>query len=164
MINVTLIVSSNGPRDVSSRPLLPGLFLHHFLLPNFLPGRHTKVVIHSISLSLPLGSSHVSKLKQQSKDHPTHKEGVLPELPCPRQLEPSHHTREPSPRVLHVPLLFDKHHFIYMHVLVCFAVECKTMCSQSSASCRRLPVLPMGGHDGVDATYSFASYSCSSCS
>jgi hypothetical protein len=35
---------------------------------------------------------------------PTHKEGVLPELPCPHQLEPSNHTREPSLRVLYVPI------------------------------------------------------------
>jgi hypothetical protein len=47
----------------------------------------------------------------------------LPELPCPRQLEPSNHTEEPSPCVLQVPLLFGKHPLIYMHVLVCFAVE-----------------------------------------
>jgi hypothetical protein len=26
MIYVTLIISSNGPGDISSRPLLPGLF------------------------------------------------------------------------------------------------------------------------------------------
>jgi hypothetical protein len=60
MIYVTLIVSSIGPSDVSSRPLLPGLFWCHFLLPNFLAGHHTKVAIHSISLSLPL-----SPLRQQ---------------------------------------------------------------------------------------------------
>jgi hypothetical protein len=119
----------------------------------------------SPSLCLPLGSSHVSKLKQQSNGRPTCKEGVLAELPCPRQLEPSNHTREPSPRVLYVPLLFGKHHLIYMHVLVCFAIECEVVCSQSCVSGWRLSVLPMRGHDGADATYScssFASYSCSS--
>jgi hypothetical protein len=113
-------------------------------------------------LYLPLGSNHVSKLKQQSNGCLTRKEGVLPKLSCPHQLEPSNHTREPSPRVLQVPLLFGKHPFIYMHVLVCFAVECETMCSQSCVSGQRLPVLPIGGHDGVDATYSFTSYNCSS--
>jgi hypothetical protein len=72
------------------------------------------------------------------------KEGVLPELPCPRQLELSNHTRESSLRVLQVPLLFGKHHFIYMHVLVCFAFECEIVYSQSYASDWRLSVLPMG--------------------
>jgi hypothetical protein len=52
-----------------------------------------------------------------------------------------------------VPLLFGKHPLIYMHVLVCFAVECETVCSQSCVLGRRLPVLTMGGHDGADATY-----------
>jgi hypothetical protein len=62
MIYVTLIVSSNGPGDVSSCPLLLGLFWRHFLPPNFLAGHHTKVAIHSVvSLSLPL-----SPLRQQS--------------------------------------------------------------------------------------------------
>jgi hypothetical protein len=51
------------------------------------------------------------------------KEGILPELPCPHQLEPSNHTGEPSPRVLQVPLLFRKHSLIYMHVLVCYEDE-----------------------------------------
>jgi hypothetical protein len=60
MIYVTMIVSSNGPGDVSYHPLLPVLFWRHFLSPNFLAGRHTKVVIHSVSLSLPL-----SLLRQQ---------------------------------------------------------------------------------------------------
>jgi hypothetical protein len=54
----------------------------------------------SLSLYFPLGSNHVLKLKQQSNDHPTHKEDVLPELTCPRQLEQINHTREPSPRIL----------------------------------------------------------------
>jgi hypothetical protein len=119
--------------------------------------------ILSPSLCLPLGSSHVSKLKQHCNGRHTHKEGVLLELPCSYQLEPSNHTKEPSPCVLQVPLLFGKHPFIYMHVLICFVVECETVCSQSCASGRRMPVLPIGGHDGVDATYSFASYSCSRC-
>jgi hypothetical protein len=44
-----------------------------------------------------------------------------------------------------------------MHILVCFAVECETMCSQSCASGRCLSVLSMGGHDGADVIYSFAS-------
>jgi hypothetical protein len=48
----TLIISSNGPGDVNKRPLLP----------RFWAWRHTKVVIHFV----PLGSSHISKLKQQS--------------------------------------------------------------------------------------------------
>jgi hypothetical protein len=67
MIYVTLIVSSNKPGDISSHPFLPGLFWCHFLPPNFLTRRvyypnchHTKVAIHSISLSLPL-----SPLRQQ---------------------------------------------------------------------------------------------------
>jgi hypothetical protein len=132
MIYVPLIISSNGSGDVFSRLLLPGLFWHHFLASNILSGRHTKVAIHSISLCslrLSIGSSHVSKLKQQTNGHPTWKDGVLPQLPCPHQLEPSKHTREPSPRVLQVPLLFGKHPFIYMHVLVCFMVECETVCN-----------------------------------
>jgi hypothetical protein len=120
----------------------------------------------SPSLGLPLDNSHISKLKQQSNDYPTRKEGVLPELSCPLQLESSNNTGEHSPCVLKVPLLFGKHPLIYMHILVCFVVECEIVCSQSCISGRRLPVLPMGGHDGADATYfysSFASYSCSSC-
>jgi hypothetical protein len=115
---------------------------------------------------LPLGSNHVSKLKQLSNGRPTHKV-ILPELTCPRQLEPSKHTTEPLPHVLHVSLLFSKHHSIDMHVYVCFTIECETVCSPSCVSGRRLSVLPMGGHDGADATYSssfFTSYSCSSCS
>jgi hypothetical protein len=127
MIYVTWIISSNVPGDVSSRPLLP------FLPPKFLAGRHTIVAIHSIpspSLYLPLGSNHVSKLKQKSNGHSTCKEGVLPRLTCPRQLEPSNYTREPSTRVLQVPLLFSKHPLIYMHVCICFTVECESVCSQ----------------------------------
>jgi hypothetical protein len=55
MIYVTLIISSNGSGDVSSRPLLPRLFWCHFLPPNFLAEHHIKVAIHSVvSLSLPL--------------------------------------------------------------------------------------------------------------
>jgi hypothetical protein len=126
--------------------------------------KQPSILSPSPSLYLPLGSSHVSKLKQQSNDHPICKKGVLPELPCPHQPEPSNHTREPSPCVLQVSLLFGKHPFIYMHVLVCFTVECETVCSQSCALCHRLPVLPMGGHDGANAIYSFTSCSCSSCS
>jgi hypothetical protein len=60
MIYVTLIVSSNGPGDISSCPLLPRLFWRHFLPSNFLVGRHTKVAIHYIYLSLLL-----STLRQQ---------------------------------------------------------------------------------------------------
>jgi hypothetical protein len=121
----------------------------------------------SPSLCLPLGSSHISKLKQQRNGHPTCKESVLPELPCHCEWESSNYTREPSPRVLQVLLLFGKLPLIYMHVLVCFVVKCETLCSQSCISGRRLPVLPMGGHDGENATYScssFASYNCSCCS
>jgi hypothetical protein len=167
IIYVTLIISSSGSGDVSSCPLLPGLFWRHFLLSNILAGCYTKVAIHFVSLSLPLGSSHISKRKQQSNDHPMRKEGVLPELPCPHQLEPSNHTREPSPLILQVPLLLGKDPLIYMHVLVCLMVECEIVCSQSCVSGQRLPALAMGGHDGADATYScssFASYSYSSCS
>jgi hypothetical protein len=121
----------------------------------------------STSLCQPLGNNLVSKLKQQSNGHPKRKEGVLSELPCPRQLELSNHTREPSPHVLQVPLIFGKLTLIYLHVYVCFMVECETVCSQSCVSGWRFSVLPMGGYDGVDATYScssFTSYSCSSCS
>jgi hypothetical protein len=147
MIYVTSIVSSNGPGDVSSLPLLPGLFWSHFLPPNFLAGRHTKVAIHSIALSLAL-----SPLRQQpclkaqtTVQQPSHVQGgVLPELPCPHQLELSNHTRESSPCVLQVPLLFSKHPLIYMHVLVCFVVECENVCSQSCVLGWRLLVLPMG--------------------
>jgi hypothetical protein len=60
MIYVTLIVSSNEAGDVSSQPLLPTMFSHHFLPPTFLAECHTKVDIHSIFLSLPL-----SPLRQQ---------------------------------------------------------------------------------------------------
>jgi hypothetical protein len=36
------------------------------------------------------------------------------------------------------------------------------MCSQSCVLGWRLPVVPMGGHDGVDATYSYSTFdSCS---
>jgi hypothetical protein len=45
------------------------------------------------------------------------------------------------------------------------SVECETVC-QSSVLSWRLPVLPIGGHDGADVTYSyssFGSYRCSSC-
>jgi hypothetical protein len=105
--------------------------------------RHTKVAIHSVSLSLPLSPLRQQpclKAQTQSNDRPTCKKVVLPELPCPCQLEPSNHTREHSLHVLQVPLLFGKHRFIYMHVLVSFAVECETVCSQSCASGQRLPV------------------------
>jgi hypothetical protein len=81
------------------------------------------------------------------------KKDVLPKLSCPRQLEPNNHIGDPSPRVLQVPLLFNKHPLIYVHILVYFTVECKTVCSQSCVSSRGLLVLPMGGHDGADATY-----------
>jgi hypothetical protein len=107
----------------------------------------------SHSFSLPLGSSTVSKLKQYSNGHPMCKEDVLPKLSFPCLLEPSNHTREHSPCVLQVLLLFIKHPLIYMHVYVCFAIECETVCSQSCVSGWRLLVLPMGGHDRVDATY-----------
>jgi hypothetical protein len=167
-----LIVSSNGPGDVSYRPLLLGLFWRYFLPSNNLAGRpykssHPFCLPLPPSLYLPLGSNHISKFKQQSNGHPTRKEGVLPKLSCPCQLEPSNHIGEPSPRVLHVPLLFGKYPLIYMHILVCFTVECRTVCSQSFVLDQRLSILQMGGHDGADATYSyssFASYSCSSCS
>jgi hypothetical protein len=43
------------------------------------------------------------------------------------------------------PPLFGKHPLIYIHVLVCFAIECETVCSQSCVSVCRMPVLPMGG-------------------
>jgi hypothetical protein len=69
-----------------------------------------------------------------NRECPTRKEGILSELSYPRQLEPSNHRGEPSPRVLQVPILFDKHHLIYIHVLVYFAVECETVCSQSCVS------------------------------
>jgi hypothetical protein len=96
-----------------------GVFWLHFCRQNFVAAFHTKVAIHSLSLS-PLSSCHVSKVKQQSNSCPTRKEGVLPELQCPSELELSNHTREPSPHVLHVPLLFGKDTFIYMHVCICF--------------------------------------------
>jgi hypothetical protein len=72
-----MIISSNMPGDLSSRPLLHGLFSRHFLPPNLLAGRHTKVAIHYVSLSLPL-----SPLRQQSclkaqttKQCPSHVQG-----------------------------------------------------------------------------------------
>jgi hypothetical protein len=77
------------------------------------------------------------------------KEGVLPKLSCPHQLEPSNHTSEHSPRVLQVPLLFGKCPMFYF----CFAVECENVCSQFCVSGRRLLVFSMGGHDETDATY-----------
>jgi hypothetical protein len=78
-----LIISSNGPGDLSSLPLLPGLFLHHFLPPNLLAGRHTKVAIHYVSLSLSL-----SPLRQQpclkaqtTKQWPSHvQEGCITQI------------------------------------------------------------------------------------
>jgi hypothetical protein len=63
-----------------------------------------------------------------------HRERVLPELQCPHQLEPSNHIGEPSLGILQELQLFGKHPLIYMHVLVCFAVECETLCSQSCIS------------------------------
>jgi hypothetical protein len=134
MIYVTLIVSSNRPGDVSHRPLLPGLFWSHFLPPNFLVGHQTKVAIHSASHSLPL-----SPLRQQPylKSQTTE--------PWPSDIQARCISRSNchlltnwnraitqdnlDPRVLQVPLLFGKHPLIYMHVLVCFAVECETVCS-----------------------------------
>jgi hypothetical protein len=128
MLYVTLILGSNGSGDVSSRPLLqrittiviPGVFWRYFFPPKFC-GWAPHKSSHPFSLSPPIGSYHVSKFKQQSDDRPTCKEGVLPELPCPRQLEPSNHKREPSLRVVQVPLLFGKHPFIYMHVCIWFS-------------------------------------------
>jgi hypothetical protein len=165
MIYVTLIISSNGPSDVSSCPLLPGLFWHHFLPPNFLAGCHTKVTIHSISLSLPLSPLRLQPyLKAQTTEQwPSQEQGG-----CIAQIamfSPTG-TEQPHKRTLTACSTsapnFSKHPFIYMHVLVCFAIQCETVCSQSCVSGRRLPVLPMGGHDGADATYSFASYNYSS--
>jgi hypothetical protein len=74
-----MILSCNGCGDITSHSLLLritamvifGLFWRQ----NFVVGRHTKVVVHSLSLSL-LGSCHISKLKQQSDDHPMRKESV----------------------------------------------------------------------------------------
>jgi hypothetical protein len=77
----------------------------------------------------------------------------LPKLTCRHQLEPSNHIGEPSPHILQVPLLFGKRPLIYMHVLVCFTVECEIVCSQSCVLGQMLAVIPMGGHDGADATY-----------
>jgi hypothetical protein len=82
-------------------------------------GRHIKVAIHSLSLSLSLsllGSYHVSTLKQQSNAYPTRMESVLPELACPCQLELSSHTRVLSPYVLQVPLRFGKHPFTHAYL------------------------------------------------
>jgi hypothetical protein len=135
---------------------------------NFVDGLDTKVVIHSASLSLPLSLSlflslldsyHVSKLKQQRNGPPTCKESVLPELSYPCQLEPSNQTRESSPRVLQVPLLFGKNHFIHVCVYFSWVWDYK-----SCVSGWRLSVLPMGGHDGVDATYSYSSFGSYKCS
>jgi hypothetical protein len=101
---------SNGPGDITSCPLLLRntamvipVFWRYLLPPHVLAEHHIKVVIHSHSPSLPpspLGCCHVSKLQQQSNGHPTRKESVWLELPCPSQLEPSNQTREPSPHVL----------------------------------------------------------------
>jgi hypothetical protein len=59
-VYLTLIVSSNMPGDVNKCSLLPGLFGRQLLPPNFWAWHHTTVVIHSISLSLP-----VSPFRQQ---------------------------------------------------------------------------------------------------
>jgi hypothetical protein len=91
-VYITLILSRNGTG------VILGVFYAIFYRQNFVVGHHTKVVIHSPPA--PLDSYHVSKLKQQSNGHLIHKKSVLPELSCPHQLEPSNHTREPSPRVL----------------------------------------------------------------
>jgi hypothetical protein len=138
MIYVTLIVSSNGSGDVSSWPLIPGLFWRHLLLSNFLVGHHTKVVIHSVSLSLPLSPLRwQSYLKAQTTEQwPSHVQGgyriVMSSLTGTEQPHkrtfPGYSTSAPT---------FSKHPFIYMHVLVCFAVECKTVCNQSCVSDRR---------------------------
>jgi hypothetical protein len=68
-VYITVILNSNEPDDITSRPLLlrittiviPGVFWCHFCCQNFVAKRHTKVVIHSLSLRC-----HVSKLKQPS--------------------------------------------------------------------------------------------------
>jgi hypothetical protein len=65
MLYVTLNISSNGSGNISSRPLLlritsmviPRVFWCHFCRKNFVAGRHTKVAIHSLSLSLSLPPS-----------------------------------------------------------------------------------------------------------
>jgi hypothetical protein len=152
---------ATGLSDISSRPFLPRVFWRHFLPPKFC-GRAPRKSSHLFSLP-SLGSYHVSKLKQQSNDCLTCKEGVLSELSYPHQLEPSNHTREPSPCVLQVPPLFGKHHLIYMHVFI-VSVECETVCSQSCVLGSRLSVLPMAEHNGADATYSYNSFTSYSCS
>jgi hypothetical protein len=122
MLYATLIVSSDGPGDVSSSPLqlriitmvILGVFWHYFLPPKFC-GRAPHKSSHPFSRSL----SHLRQLPCL-KSQITRK--VLPELPCPHELEPSNHSREPSPCVLQVSLLFGKHPFIYMHVCICFGL------------------------------------------
>jgi hypothetical protein len=133
---------------------------------NFLAKRHTKVAIHSVSLSLPLSTlSQQPCLKAQPQEQwPSHAQGgCITRIAMSSPTE----TEQPHKRTFIVcytsPLLFGKHPFIYMHVLVCFVVECEIVCSQSCASGQRLSVLPMEGHDGADATYSFTSYNCSTC-
>jgi hypothetical protein len=69
----TLIFSSIGSSDVNKYLLLPELFWRHLLPPNFWSWRHTKVDIHSVSLSLPvspLRQQPCLKLKQQSNGCP----------------------------------------------------------------------------------------------
>jgi hypothetical protein len=165
MMYATFIVSSNGPGDVSSRLLLLELFWCHILPPNFLAERHTKVAINSVSPSLPLSPIRLQPcLKAQTIEQwPSHAQGgciAWIAMSSPTGTEQPHkRTFTACSICAHI---FGKHPFIYIHVLVCFTVEWEIVISQSYVSGRRLLVLPMGGHDGVDATYSLTSYSCSS--
>jgi hypothetical protein len=147
MMYITLIVSSNGPGDVSSHPLLHGLFWCYFLPPNFLAGHYTKVVIHYVSLSLLL-----SPLRQQPclKAETIEQWSSYAQGGCVARIAMSSptgtkqsHKRTFTACSTSAPI-FGKHLLIYMHVYVCFAVECETMCNQSCISSQRLPVLLMG--------------------
>jgi hypothetical protein len=109
MLYVTLIISSNRHGDLSSHPLILRIramvisgVLWCYFLPTKFCGCAPHKSRHPFSPSLPLSPlRQLSCLKAQTIEQwPSHtKESVLPELPCPHQLEPSNHTREPSPHI-----------------------------------------------------------------
>jgi hypothetical protein len=129
-------------------------------------GHHTKVAIHSLSLS-----AYAVVMSQSSNNRVI----IVPRVRrvyCPNchvlvnwnraatQLENLHHMFYKCPYFLVSILSYT---CIFMFALV----ECKVVCSQSCVLGSRLPVLPMKEHDGADSTYFcsyFASYNCSSCS
>jgi hypothetical protein len=176
-VYITLILNSNGPGDISSRPLLLrittmvilGVFWHYFFRQNFVVGRHTNVAIHSLSLSLPpsLSLRQLPCLKAQTTEQWwSHTQGE-----CIAQIamySPTG-TKQPHKRTFTACSTSASIFLVTILSYTCMfgfaSVECETVLS---ILCFRLePVLLMGGHDGADSTYSyscFGSYNCLSCS